>query len=83
MLSEQVDPWLVYPAVVRHVQPETPGVLTYTIELTDADTRGSYRAKLGQFNMLYWFSGRSPILLVRIPAKLTRFGVQLPRDAWR
>ncbi|TWU46698.1 Anaerobic sulfite reductase subunit B [Rubripirellula reticaptiva] len=53
MLSRQADPWTVCPAVVREVQLETPGVMTYSIELTDAGMRDAYAAKPGQFNMLY------------------------------
>lgn len=53
MLSQRLDPWSVYPAVVRGVQAETPGVMTYTIELSDVNARNAYLAKPGQFNMLY------------------------------
>ncbi len=53
MLFQRVDPWAVCPAFVRHVHHETPGVATYTIELSDAEVRQAYTAKPGQFNMLY------------------------------
>ncbi len=53
MLSQRADPWSVCPAVIRDVQPETPGVLTYTIELANSDGLDRYAAKPGQFNMLY------------------------------
>jgi NAD(P)H-flavin reductase len=54
MLSDRVDPWSVSTAVVSRLLPETPGVLTYFIELTGSEARESYVAKPGQFNMLYF-----------------------------
>ncbi len=53
MLSLRNDPYAVAPSQIVGVQQETPGVQTYAIELTDAEDRTRYRAKPGQFNMLY------------------------------
>ena len=53
MLFQQADPWAICPAVVQHVHRETPGVATYSIELSDAHVRQAYTAMPGQFNMLY------------------------------
>ncbi len=53
MTSPRHDPYAVAPARIVDIQSETPAVRTYTIELTDAEDRGVYNAKPGQFNMLY------------------------------
>lgn len=41
------------PAVITAVQPESPGVATYTLEFKDSAWRSHYRFQPGQFNMLY------------------------------
>jgi NAD(P)H-flavin reductase len=46
-------PWVPQPAVIRDVQPETPGVATYSLELADHRAGAAYRFRPGQFNMLY------------------------------
>ena len=53
MSSRPVDPWTVFPAVVLDVRHETPGVSTYSIQLSDRRARADYSASPGQFNMLY------------------------------
>ena len=43
------------PAVIRAVGPETPGVVTFRLELQDAARQAAYRYEPGQFNMLLLF----------------------------
>jgi NAD(P)H-flavin reductase len=38
--------------VVRAIEPETPGVATFWLELQDARRQAAYRSEPGQFNML-------------------------------
>ena len=40
-------------ATISAVNPETPGVATYTIELQKQEARENFRFQPGQFNMLY------------------------------
>jgi NAD(P)H-flavin reductase len=86
MLSQRADPWSVCPAVIRDVQPETPDVLTYTIELANSEASDRYTAKPGQFNMLYlpgvgeaafslsrcWIAGEPLVHTVRAVGNVTR-----------
>jgi NAD(P)H-flavin reductase len=41
------------PVIIRDVQPETPGVVTYSLEFADRQAGAVYRFRPGQFNMLY------------------------------
>jgi NAD(P)H-flavin reductase len=47
------DPLCPFPAIVRSIDPETPGVRTYRVELADPERQARYRVAPGQFNMLY------------------------------
>ena len=47
------NPWLAFPAVVKDVVHETPGVATYRIRIQDEDAAPRFRFRPGQFNMLY------------------------------
>jgi NAD(P)H-flavin reductase len=47
------SPWLPRVATIRDVRPETPGVTTYALELTDGKAGEPFRFRPGQFNMLY------------------------------
>jgi NAD(P)H-flavin reductase len=47
------DPHCPHPALVRAVEPETPGVATFRIEFQDRRRQETYRIRPGQFNMLY------------------------------
>lgn len=44
---------LPHPAAITRIQPEAPGVATYTLEFQDPALRAAYRFLPGQFNMLY------------------------------
>jgi NAD(P)H-flavin reductase len=46
------DPFWPEPVVIRAVEPETPGVATFRLELQDADRQVSFRYEPGQFNIL-------------------------------
>ncbi len=46
------DPLWPEPVVVREIQPETPGVVTFRLELRDTSRQAAYRHQPGQFNML-------------------------------
>jgi len=50
---QAASPMLPHPARITHIQPETPGVATYTLEFEDPAVRAAYRFRPGQFNMLY------------------------------
>lgn len=50
---QQADPWVPWTAVIREIRPETPGVATCTLELTDPRAAAEYTFQPGQFNMLY------------------------------
>jgi NAD(P)H-flavin reductase len=45
--------WQPYLVTIRDIQPETPGVATYTLDFLDRGIAESYRFRPGQFNMLY------------------------------
>lgn len=47
------DPFCPFPAVVRSIQPETPGVATFRLEFHDRKRQEQYRDQPGQFNMIY------------------------------
>jgi NAD(P)H-flavin reductase len=47
------DPFQPFPAVVRSIAPEVPGVTTYRIEFEDRARQERYQIAPGQFNMLY------------------------------
>ena len=51
------DPFGPEPAVIRAVEPETPGVATFWLELQDAGRQAAYRYEPGQFNSA---SGEQP-----------------------
>lgn len=51
--SQIPDPMLPHPAIITSIQPEAPGISTYTIEFQDPALRGLYRFQPGQFNMLF------------------------------
>ena len=46
-------PLYPFPAVVRAIAPEAPGVRTYRLEFDDPHRQLSYQVEPGQFNMLY------------------------------
>ena len=52
-LSAQDDPLCPHPAIVRSVEPETPGVATLRIEFQDRSRQEQYCVQPGQFNMIY------------------------------
>jgi NAD(P)H-flavin reductase len=52
-VSPQDDPLCPYPAIIRSVEPETPGVATLQIEFQDRQQQARYRILPGQFNMIY------------------------------
>jgi NAD(P)H-flavin reductase len=63
-------PMIPAPAVITHVQPEAPGIATYTLELCDPSARDAYRFRPGQFNMLYLPGiGESAISISSDPAE--------------
>lgn len=63
-------PMLPAPAVITHVQPEAPGIATYTLEFRDPSARDGYRFRPGQFNMLYLPGiGESAISISSDPAE--------------
>jgi NAD(P)H-flavin reductase len=47
------DPLCPWPAVVREITPETPGVRTYRLEFAEGKRQARYAVAPGQFNMLY------------------------------
>lgn len=47
------DPWFVHAAHIESVTFEAPQVFTWHIRLDDAERHESFRARPGQFNMLY------------------------------
>ena len=53
LISPQDDPLCPFPAVVRSIEPETPGVRTFRVEFADHERQARYRVEPGQFNMLY------------------------------
>ena len=52
-VSPQDDPLCPFPAVVRSIEPEAPGVRTFRVEFADQERQARYRVEPGQFNMLY------------------------------
>jgi NAD(P)H-flavin reductase len=52
-VAPQDDPLCPFPAVVRSIAPEIPGVCTFRIEFEDGERQERYRIEPGQFNMLY------------------------------
>jgi NAD(P)H-flavin reductase len=50
-----LSPYCPEPAVIRAVEPETPGVATFRLELQDARRQATFRYEPGQFNMLFVF----------------------------
>jgi NAD(P)H-flavin reductase len=52
-VDPRVDPLCPHPAVVRAVEPETPGIATLRLEFQDRERQERYRFLPGQFNMLY------------------------------
>jgi NAD(P)H-flavin reductase len=56
------DPLWPFPAVIRTVVAETPGVFTLRAEFEDRERQDRYRVAPGQFNMLYLMGlGEVPI----------------------
>ena len=56
------------PAIVRSVEPESPGVATFRIEFQDKRTQEQYRVEPGQFNMIYVPGvGEVPISVSSVP----------------
>jgi NAD(P)H-flavin reductase len=53
LVAPQDDPLCPFPAVVRSIEPEAPGVRTFQVEFADQDRQARYRVAPGQFNMLY------------------------------
>lgn len=47
------NPWLAYPAIIDRIMPETPGVATYDLVLSDKALADGFTYQPGQFNMLY------------------------------
>ncbi|WP_436714418.1 FAD/NAD(P)-binding protein [Roseiconus lacunae] len=69
MLLQRTEPWTTASARITNVQDETPGVQTYRIELSEPGDRSTYKAKPGQFNMLYLPGvGESAISLSHLPS---------------
>ncbi len=52
-VSPQDDALCPHPAIVRSVEPETPGVATFRIEFQDRRRQEQYHVQPGQFNMIY------------------------------
>lgn len=52
-VAPEADPLCPFPAVVRAIQPETPGVATFRLEFHDRKRQERYRDQPGQFNMIY------------------------------
>jgi NAD(P)H-flavin reductase len=52
-VAPEDDPLCPHPAIVRSVEPETPGVATYRLEFQDRRRQEQYRVGPGQFNMIY------------------------------
>jgi NAD(P)H-flavin reductase len=46
-------PWLPHVAAIREIQPETPGVATFSLAFDDPTVAARYTFRPGQFNMLY------------------------------
>jgi NAD(P)H-flavin reductase len=42
-----------HPAIVRSIEPETPGVSTFVIEFQNGERRARFDIQPGQFNMIY------------------------------
>jgi len=51
--SHTASPWRCQTARVVGIQPETPGVRTYTLRIDDQQFARHYTFRPGQFNMLY------------------------------
>jgi NAD(P)H-flavin reductase len=69
------DPLWPEPAVVRAVEPETPGVATFRLELQDARRQAAYRYEPGQFNMLLVSGlGEVPISISSAPGEQPGIG---------
>jgi NAD(P)H-flavin reductase len=47
------DPLCPFPAIVRSITPETPGVWTYRLEFAEGSRQARYGVEPGQFNMIY------------------------------
>jgi len=52
-VSPQDDSLRPHPAIVRSVEPETPGVATFRLEFQERERQERYRVEPGQFNMIY------------------------------
>ena len=62
------DPLRPYPAIVRSVKTETPGVATFRLEFQDRNQQLRYRVTPGQFNMIYVpHVGEVPISVSSVP----------------
>lgn len=67
-LSAQDDPLCPHPAIVRSVEPETPGVAMLRIEFQDQSRQEQYRVQPGQFNMIFVPGiGEVPISVSHLP----------------
>jgi NAD(P)H-flavin reductase len=53
MMMSQEDPLWPHPAVLKSVEPDTPGVATFRLEFQDRERQERYRLQPGQFNMIY------------------------------
>ncbi len=47
------DPYCPHPAVLRSVEPETPGVATFGMEFQEPARAAAFHHRPGQFNMVY------------------------------
>jgi len=47
------DPMLPYPAVIEDIQPEAPGISTFSLVFMDPAQASTFRFQPGQFNMIY------------------------------
>jgi len=52
-VSPQDDALCPHPAIVRSVEPESPGVATFRLEFQERERQERYRVQPGQFNMIY------------------------------
>lgn len=50
---DRFDPFAPHSARIESIEPETPGINTYALAFENQETRGRYRFRPGQFNMLY------------------------------
>jgi len=64
------DPLCPYPAVIRAVAPEAPGIATFQLEFQDPRRQEAFRFLPGQFNMLYMPGvGEVPISISSAPGE--------------